>query len=75
MAAGDLLTALFVASANDAAVALAEAVEEGRVKPGDYLLMASFGAGLTWGAGSSRNTVTASFEAVLAGLNRRWKEG
>ena len=31
--------------------------------------------GLTWGAGSSRNTVTASFEAVLAGLNRRWAEG
>ncbi|MEE3110086.1 MAG: alpha-isopropylmalate synthase regulatory domain-containing protein, partial [Pseudomonadota bacterium] len=30
--------------------------------------------GLTWGAGSSRNTVTASFEAVLAGLNRRWAE-
>ena len=38
-------------SAGTIPVALAEAVEEKRVKPGDYLLMASFGAGLTWGAG------------------------
>lgn len=28
---------------------------------------------LTWGAGASRNTLTASFEAVLAALNRRWQ--
>ncbi len=32
-------------------VALSEALEEGRVAAGDYLLTASFGAGLTWGAG------------------------
>ena len=38
-------------SAGTIPVALAEALEEGRVNPGDYLLMASFGAGLTWGAG------------------------
>ncbi len=28
--------------------------------------------GICWGAGASRNTLTASFEAVLAALNRRW---
>jgi 3-oxoacyl-[acyl-carrier-protein] synthase-3 len=38
-------------SAGTIPVALAEALEEGRVKPGDFLLTASFGAGLTWGAG------------------------
>ncbi len=38
-------------SAGTIPVALAEAVEEGRVNPGDYILTASFGAGLTWGAG------------------------
>ncbi|MEQ8953068.1 MAG: ketoacyl-ACP synthase III [Gammaproteobacteria bacterium] len=38
-------------SAGTIPVALAEALEQGLVKPGDYLLTASFGAGLTWGAG------------------------
>lgn len=38
-------------SAGTIPVALAEAVDEGRVKAGDYVLTASFGAGLTWGAG------------------------
>ena len=28
--------------------------------------------GICWGAGNSHNTVTASFQAVLASLNRRW---
>lgn len=37
-------------SAGTIPVALTEALEEGRVKPGDYILSASFGAGLTWGA-------------------------
>ncbi len=32
------------------AIALAEAVEQGRVKPGDYIAMVSFGAGLSWAA-------------------------
>lgn len=41
-------------SAGTIPVALAEAVEEGRVKPGDYILSATFGAGLTWGAGLIR---------------------
>ena len=31
-------------------VALVEALEEGRVKPGDNLLLTGFGAGLTWSA-------------------------
>ena len=35
-------------------MALTEALEEGRVRPGALLLMASFGAGLTWGAGLVR---------------------
>ncbi len=31
-------------------IALTEALEQGRVRPGARILMASFGAGLTWGA-------------------------
>lgn len=31
-------------------IALDECVEEGRVKPGDLVLMTSFGGGVTWGA-------------------------
>jgi len=31
-------------------VALDEAVKEGKIKKGDYILMVGFGAGLTWGA-------------------------
>ena len=31
-------------------IALTEALEEGRIKPGDNLICAAFGAGLTWGA-------------------------
>ena len=41
-------------SAGTIPVALTEALEEGRVKPGDYVLSATFGAGLTWGAGLIR---------------------
>jgi len=37
-------------SAASSAVALTEAVEEGRVKKGDIILMDAFGGGLTWGA-------------------------
>ncbi|NQU94879.1 MAG: ketoacyl-ACP synthase III [Candidatus Omnitrophica bacterium] len=37
-------------SAASSAVALCEAVEEGRVKKGDTILLDAFGAGLTWGA-------------------------
>jgi 3-oxoacyl-[acyl-carrier-protein] synthase III len=31
-------------------VALSEAVEEGRIKPGDNIVFAAFGAGLSWGS-------------------------
>jgi 3-oxoacyl-[acyl-carrier-protein] synthase-3 len=37
-------------SAASSAVALAEAVKEGRIKKGDKILMDAFGGGLTWGA-------------------------
>ncbi|MFH1846928.1 MAG: beta-ketoacyl-ACP synthase III [Candidatus Omnitrophota bacterium] len=37
-------------SAASSAVALAEAVEVGRIKKGDIILMDAFGGGLTWGA-------------------------
>jgi len=38
-------------SAATVAIAICEAVETGRVKPGDNIMTAAFGAGLTWGAG------------------------
>ena len=31
-------------------IAIAEAVEEGRIEPGDKLIFVAFGAGMTWGA-------------------------
>lgn len=37
-------------SAASIPIALVEARETGRIKSGDYVLMAAFGAGLTWGA-------------------------
>lgn len=37
-------------SAASSAVALCEAVQEGRIKKGDKILMDAFGGGLTWGA-------------------------
>lgn len=37
-------------SAAAIAIALAEAVETGRVKTGDLILLVAFGSGLTWGA-------------------------
>jgi 3-oxoacyl-[acyl-carrier-protein] synthase-3 len=35
-------------SAGSVPIALAEAVEEGRIKKGDVVATAGFGAGLTW---------------------------
>ncbi len=50
-------------------IALCEAVEEGRVTPNSTILMAAFGAGLTWGAGvvrwGSRTTPVNTPEAAL----------
>ena len=37
-------------SAASIPIALCEAAEEGRMKPGDYILLLGFGAGLTWAA-------------------------
>jgi 3-oxoacyl-[acyl-carrier-protein] synthase III len=37
-------------SAASVPIALATVVEDGRVKPGDRILLAAFGGGLTWGA-------------------------
>lgn len=41
-------------SAGTIPVALTESLEQNRIQPGDHVLMASFGAGLTWGAGVVR---------------------
>lgn len=38
-------------SAGTVPIALCEALEQGMIKPGDTILTAAFGAGLTWGAG------------------------
>lgn len=38
-------------SAATVPIALCEAVEQGHIKAGDNILLAAFGAGLTWGAG------------------------
>ena len=45
-------------------IALAEAIEAGRVKQGDYLLLVAFGAGLTWGAAVVQWGVPAVVPAV-----------
>lgn len=37
-------------SAASVPVALCEALEEGRIQPGDNIILVAFGAGLTWGA-------------------------
>jgi 3-oxoacyl-[acyl-carrier-protein] synthase-3 len=41
-------------SAASIAIALCEAAEEGRLEPGDHILLLGFGAGLTWAAGVVR---------------------
>jgi 3-oxoacyl-[acyl-carrier-protein] synthase-3 len=43
-------------SAASIPIALCEAVEEGRLKPGDVVVCVGFGAGLTWGATAVRWT-------------------
>ena len=48
MTVGDLLRGMIIGNANDAAVALAEAVQAHRFKKGDLIALAGFGAGLTW---------------------------
>ncbi|WP_394126031.1 ketoacyl-ACP synthase III [Vibrio hepatarius] len=56
-------------SAATVPIALCEALEQGKVKSGDHLLLAAFGAGLTWGAGhikwGERVTPVGQSDAVL----------
>jgi 3-oxoacyl-[acyl-carrier-protein] synthase-3 len=56
-------------SAASIPVALCEALEEGRIQPGDRILLAAFGAGLTRGAGllrwGERTTPLATSDAEL----------
>ena len=49
-----------------------EAEEQGRLRPGDTVLMVGFGAGLTWGAGVIQWAahLQPEREAVLAGASR-----
>ena len=47
--AGVLIGAAGAAAAASVYVALAEAWSEGRVRPGDLVLLATFGGGFTWG--------------------------
>jgi 3-oxoacyl-[acyl-carrier-protein] synthase-3 len=37
-------------SAASIPIALSEAVDDGRIKDGDVILMTGFGAGMTWGS-------------------------
>ncbi|NLS13454.1 ketoacyl-ACP synthase III [Vibrio sp. SM6] len=56
-------------SAATVPIALCEALEQGRVTPGAHILVAAFGAGLTWGAGiikwGTRVTPVAESDAML----------
>ena len=35
-------------------IAMCEALEEGRIKDGDYIILAAFGAGYTWASAAIR---------------------
>jgi len=51
-------------SAASIPIALCEAIEQGRMKPGDNLVMCGFGAGLTWGTAAFQWGVPASIPAT-----------
>jgi 3-oxoacyl-[acyl-carrier-protein] synthase-3 len=61
-------------SAATVPIAICEAVEQGRVKPNDKILLAAFGAGLTWGAGlltwGDRVTPVNTSDAALPECNQ-----
>jgi len=65
-------------SAASIPIALAEALEEGRVKPGALLVFAAFGGGLTWAAAAyrwgPRVTPLAASAASLAPVSRSGRE-
>ncbi|HEU4759473.1 MAG TPA: beta-ketoacyl-ACP synthase III [Dehalococcoidia bacterium] len=55
-------------SAASIPIAFCEAIEEGRVKAGDHVLLASFGAGLTWAATVVRWGLARRAPSLLARL-------
>ncbi|MGQ9682689.1 MAG: beta-ketoacyl-ACP synthase III [Anaerolineae bacterium] len=55
-------------SAASIPIALCEAIEEGRLHPGDHVVLAGFGAGLTWGA-----TVLRWGPPVITPPVQRWR--
>ncbi|WDD99449.1 ketoacyl-ACP synthase III [Thalassomonas actiniarum] len=65
-------------SAATVPIALCEALENGRIKPGDNIMTAAFGAGLTWGAGyikwGQRVTPIATSDAELPASDATAKE-
>jgi len=54
-------------------VALAEAAEQGRIQPGDHVLMAAFGAGLAWATVIVQWGRGAEEEYGGAALRRAWR--
>ncbi|WP_448214016.1 beta-ketoacyl-ACP synthase 3 [Colwellia sp. MEBiC06753] len=65
-------------SAATVPIAICEALEDGRVKPGDNIITAAFGAGLTWGAGyikwGDRVTPISECKDELPATNKSAKE-
>jgi 3-oxoacyl-[acyl-carrier-protein] synthase-3 len=57
-------------SAASIPVAMVEAIEEGRVKPGDNIVFVGFGGGLSWAAMALRWDVTSEAADRLDGLRR-----
>jgi len=63
-------------SAASIPIALCEAVEEGRVLPGQRIVLVGFGAGLTWGAvlleWSGQPRMRRGWRRIIAALRRFW---
>ncbi len=59
-------------SAASVPIALCEAADDGRIQPGQHLVLVGFGAGLTWAAAVLR-WPTAAPEAQRAALHRIWR--
>jgi 3-oxoacyl-[acyl-carrier-protein] synthase-3 len=57
-------------SAASVPIALCEAVQDGRIQPGQHLVFVGFGAGLTWAAVALKWTV--SPQEVVASRRRNW---
>ena len=55
-----------------AGVTLAEAAEQGRIKPGDHVLLVAFGAGLAWATAIIQWGAAASQQQ--SGLQRFWRQ-